>query len=175
MRTKPNGRGAIGVLLACGFGLILTAVASPAPGPDDAATFIRTREANRQDFQDPDVREAYPFGRSDPANDKKLAQAGAFDALTTYDGIDHKHFIVEGDRYAVEWLYHATWKKTGNRQAKASLCFAQVRNQLLFRWTEYFDDTVGELQDRHLLPLYGDEKENFPWPGPSKTARIYRP
>jgi hypothetical protein len=154
---------------------LLALPSAGAANADDAETFIQNREPKRSDYQHPELKEAFPFGRSDLANDKKLAALGAFDALTDYEGLDHKHFIVEGNRYAVEWLYHATWKSTKNKQVEASLCFARVKDQLLISWTEYFDDTVGELQDKHLLPLYGDPKELFPWPSPTTTTRIYRP
>jgi hypothetical protein len=159
--------------IACG--LVLSARAAPAPGPDDAATFIATRGPNQFDFTHPDITEAFPFGRSDAANDKKLADLHAFGALTDFGALDHRHYLVEGDRFAVEWLYHATWKKTGRPQVEASLCFGRVKDQQLISWTEYFDDTVGELQDQHLLPLYAEGEENFPWPGPTGTSRVYRP
>lgn len=161
--------------LGAACGLVLTAGAATAPGPDDAATFIATRGPNQFDYTHPEIKEAFPFGRSDAANDKKLAASHAFGTLTDFGALDHRHYLVEGDRFAVEWLYHATWKKTGNRQVEASLCFGRVKDQQLISWTEYFDDTVGELQDQHQLPLYAESEVNYPWPAPTVLTRVYRP
>jgi hypothetical protein len=162
-------------VLALAGGFVLAAQAATAPGPDDAAGFIATRGPNQFDYTHPDIKEAFPFGRSDAANDKKLADSHAFGALTDFGALDHRHYIVEGDRFAVEWLYHATWKRTGNKQVEASLCFGRVKDQQLISWTEYFDDTVGELQDQHLLPLYAESEVNYPWPSPTALSRVYRP
>jgi len=161
--------------LGCVGALALAATDAAAPSGDNAAAFVATRGTKQFDYTHPQIEEAFPFGRSNAANDKKLEEAHAFGALTDFVALDHRHYITEGNRYVVEWLYHATWKKTGHSQVEASLCFGQVKDQQLYRWTEYFDDTVGELQDQGKLPLYLESEVNYPWPKNATISRVYRP
>ncbi len=167
-------------ILPVGFAFILGGVLRAADPVDftaqnSAQIFINTREAEWFNFKSDDIKESYPFGNSDKANNDKLSKLLDMSKVSTNSDLTNKHYIAEGDWYAVEWFYHATNVPTGNRQVEASLCLAQIKDQKMVRWIEYFDDTVGEQQIAGKLTLYAENEMPFPWPAQAQVKRVYRP
>ena len=143
--------------------------------PESATTFINTRENEWYKYKSPMIEEAYPFGRSNAANNSKLAKAADGSEVSKDAGIRNKHFLAENDWYAVEWNYFATSVATGRKQTESSLCLAQVKGGQIVWWIEYFDDTVGELQMAGKLPLPPETEAPNPWPLKATITRPYRP
>ena len=160
--------------LACSTGW-LRARGAETTAADSASTFINTRENLWFKYKSPAMREAYPFGRSDAANNAKVDQIFDFSKVSKENELRNKHYLAEGDWYAVEWNYSATNVTTGRKQVESSLCLAQIKDQLIVQWIEYFDDTVGELQMEGKLPLPPRTEEPTPWPLQAAITRPYRP
>lgn len=146
---------------------------TPEDGP--AKRFIdRVGDASLDNFADT-IDEAYPFGRSNKAHDDEIARAGGMQTITTDWKEYNKHYLFDGDWYAVEWFYSATTIKTGGRQIESTLAFGKVKDGKLVVWNEYFDDVVGELEQEGKLPLYQADELPFPWPAGAKIKHPYRP
>jgi len=150
----------------------LGAESSPA---NSATTFVNTRENEWFKYKHSDITELYPFGRSSAAHNKVLDKLYDFGKVSKDSDLRNKRYLVEGDWYAVEWHYLATSVATGKKQVESSLCIAQIKDQQIIVWIEYFDDTVGELQMAGKLPLSPDTEDPAPWPVKAKLKRIYRP
>ena len=149
--------------------------AEPVPGNDSAVDFVNQREALWFNYKSPAIDEGYPFGRSNAANNARLDSLFTFTDRSTDYYIRNKRFIVEGDWYVVEWFYGAKDARTGAPQMEGSLCFGQIKDQMLVSWIEFFDDTVGEMQIAGEFPLYGPTADPFPWPATTYRQRVYRP
>ena len=121
------------------------------------------------------IEEAYPFGRSNKARDEEIAKGGGMETTTTDWKVFNKHYLFDGDWYAVEWFYSATTIKTGGRQVESTLAFGKVQDGKLVVWDEYFDDVVGELEQAGQLPLYKPAEMPFPWPAGATLKHPYRP
>ncbi|MBC7366591.1 MAG: hypothetical protein H7343_07240 [Undibacterium sp.] len=159
-------------LLACALAPALPGQVSPA---DSATTFINTVEPVWYKHKSPAIQESYPFGRSDAANNAVLDKLFDFSKVSKDGDILNKRYLAESDWYAVEWHYHATSVATGRKQVESSLCIAQIKDQKMVWWIEYFDDTVGELQMAGKLPLSPPTEEPAPWPLQATLKRPYRP
>lgn len=142
---------------------------------DSATTFINTRENVWYKHKSPAIQEAYPFGRSNAAHNVELDKIFDFNKVSKDSDLRNKHYLAEDDWYAVEWNYSATSVATGRKQLESSLCIAQIKDQKIVWWIEYFDDTVGEMQMAGKLPLPPSTEEPNPWPKKSTTVRPYRP
>jgi hypothetical protein len=137
--------------------------------------FINTLEPVWFKHKSPAIKESYPFGQSDAANNAALDKVFDFAEVSKDSDIRNKRYLAEGDWYAVEWHYHATSVATGRKQVESSLCLAQVKDRKLVWWIEYFDDTVGELQMKGDLPLPPPSEAPTPWPRQATLRRPYRP
>ena len=152
------------------------AQSTPAPAAANSAQkFINTVEHEWYRHKADDIEEWYPFGHTNQAHGALLKQLGPVAPVSKDWSITNKAYLSENDRYAVEWLYPATDSATGRKQVEATLGFAQIRDQKLVLWIEFFDDTVGAQQLKSLLPLYAENDEPFPWPRIEGPPRIYRP
>lgn len=145
------------------------------PATDSATVFINTREAAWWKHKSPEIQEAYPFGHSNAANNAALAARPNAKSVSKDWFLRNKRYLAEGDWYVVEWHYGATSVATGQKQLESSLSFAQVKDQKLATWIEFFDDTVGELQMAGKLPLPAADEEPLPWPAQATLSRVYRP
>jgi len=145
------------------------------PATDSAAVFINTREAAWFKHKSPEIQEAYPFGHSNAAHNAALDARPNAKSVSKDWFLRNKRYLAEGDWYAVEWHYGATSVATGQKQVESSLSFAQVKDQKLATWIEFFDDTVGELQMAGKLPLPAAEEGPLPWPAHAALSRVYRP
>lgn len=155
--------------------VLAAALRAEVPTADSATTFINTVEPVWFNHKSPAIQESYPFGRSDAANNAALDKVFDFTKVSKDGEILNKRYLAEGDWYAVEWHYHATSVATGRRQVESSLCLAQIKDQKIVWWIEFFDDTVGELQMAGKLPLPPPAEEPAPWPLQSTLKRPYRP
>lgn len=145
--------------------------------PDSVAkAFVdRVGDGLLDNFAD-SVDEAYPFGRSNKAHDDEIAKSPAGMHLTTTDWkLWNKHFFYDGDWFAVEWFYGATTIKTGGKQIESTLAFGKVKDGKIIIYNEFFDDTVGEMEQSGILPLYTEDEFPFPWPAGAKIKHPYRP
>jgi hypothetical protein len=142
---------------------------------DSATSFINTRENVWFKYKSPAIQEAYPFGRSNAAHNAELDKIFDFNKVSKDSDLRNKHYLAEDDWYAVEWNYSATDVVTGRKQKESSLCLAQIKDQKIVQWIEYFDDTVGELQMAGKLPLPPATEAPNPWPLDAKMTRTYRP
>ncbi len=161
----------LGMFLGVGATLFAT---EPAEA-DSAQKFINSVEHEWYRHKADDIEEWYPFGHTNQAHGALLKQLGPVAPVSKDWSITNKAYLAENDWYAVEWLYHATDIATGRKQVEATLGFAQIRDQKLVLWIEFFDDTVGAQQLKSLLPLYAENDEPFPWPRIEGPPRIYRP
>jgi hypothetical protein len=121
------------------------------------------------------IDEAYPFGRSNKAHDDEIAKAGGMQTTTNEWKLWNKHFFFDGDWFAVEWFYGATTIKTGGKQIESTLAFGKVKDGKIIIYNEFFDDTVGEMEQSGILPLYTEDEFPFPWPAGAKIKHPYRP
>ena len=145
-------------------------------GPDEngaAKKFIdRVGDDSLKYFAD-SIEESYPFGRSNKARDEEVAKAG--EGTSTDWKLTNRHYLFDGDWYAVQWFYGATTIKTGKKQLECTLAFGKVQDGKLVVWDEYFDDVVGELQQEGKLPYYEPDETPFPWPAAATLKHPYRP
>lgn len=159
-------------------GLLCMAVPSAHPGPDEAGAakkFIdRVGDDSLKYFAD-SIEESYPFGRSNKARDEEISKAGGMETTSTDWKLSNRHYLFDGDWYAVQWFYGATTIKTGKKQLECTLAFGKVQDGKLVVWAEYFDDLVGELQQEGKLPLYEPDEAPFPWPAAATLKHPYRP
>ena len=121
------------------------------------------------------IEESYPFGRSNKARDEEISKGGGMETITTDWKLTNRHYLFDGDWYAVQWFYGATTIKTGKKQLECTLAFGKVKDGKLVVWNEYFDDTVGELEQEGKLPLYQPDETPFPWPAAATLKHPYRP
>ena len=166
------------VILAGVFSVLAWAASGGAEnraGTDSAAVFINTREAAWFKHKSPEIQEAYPFGHSNTAHNAVLAQRPEAAPVSKDWFLRNKRYLAESDWYVVEWHYGATSVATGQKQVESSLCFAEVKDQQIVKWIEFFDDTVGELQMAGKLPLPAAAEEPGPWPALAVLGRVYRP
>ena len=140
-----------------------------------ARTFIAAHGPRWFEHLHPEIQSAYPFGRSTQAHDAEIAKGFDINTVSRDVSITDEHYLYDGDWYAVQWFYRATFVKGGAKQQESTLAFGRVQDSKLIEWKEYFDDAVGELQAEGKLPLYAPGEEPFPWPEGTKTRHSYRP
>ena len=158
--------------------LILSALAVAAADESAAGAaraFIAAHGPRWFEHLHPDIQSAYPFGRSNRANDAEIAKGLDINTVSRDVSITDEHYLYEGDWYGVQWFYRATFVKGGAKQQESTLAFGRVQDGQLIEWREYFDDAVGELQAEGKLPLYAPGEEPFPWPAGAKICHPYRP
>jgi ketosteroid isomerase-like protein len=174
---KPTNPVSLSSLLTTCLFLIITARAETKPGA--AAAFIAAHGDVWFNFWADDREEAYPFGYSNKKITEEISKEVNPAAGTSIDAtLTNKHYIFEGDWYAVEWYYSATDKKTGRRQRESTCAFGRIKDGKLNYWREFFDDRVGRRQQGFYpgkLPLYGDAESPSPWPAKAKLFVRYRP
>lgn len=159
--------------------LLAFGVALPATAPDSPARrFIAAHGDDWFNHKADDIREAYPFGWSDKANNDRIArELGPADPAANMT-ITRHHYVFAGDWYAVAWVYEAIHVETGRRQSESTLAFGRVRDGRLAEWREYFDDSVGARQLGQLpesLPAYAADEPPSPWPRAAGFQHPYRP
>ncbi len=167
-------------LLAISLALLLViavgsrTAAAPATLEGEAREFVAAHDLdgiNQFKFLSPDIVEAFPPGRSNAANDERLKK---YPPASTDWKIEDAHFIYEGDHYAVQWIFQSKWKDNGSIQREATLAFGVVKGGKLVSWTEFFDDSVGELQHDGKMGTYTEKEEAYPWPAKPGMSRPYR-
>ena len=168
-------RAAVPALLAALLSLGTIGLAAADGNPGAAREFVARFGPTWFEHLHDDIQSAYPFGRSNKANDAKIAKVFDVNTVSRDVALTDEHYLYDGDQYAVQWFYHATFVQTGAKQVECTLAFGRVQDGQLIEWREYFDDAVGELQAAGALPLYAPGEEPFPWPRQAQIRRPYRP
>ena len=163
-------------LLVAALVLTFAPGAHPQGGEGDAARKVIDRVGgdSLKYFAD-SIEESYPFGRSNKAHDAEIAKLGETQGATKDWKLFNRHYLFDGDWYAVEWFYSATTIKTGGKQVECTLAFGHVQDGKLIVWDEYFDDVVGELEQEGKLEYYAPDEPPFPWPAKATLKHPYRP
>jgi hypothetical protein len=125
----------------------------------------------------PDIQEGYPGGRSDRYHDAYVdhfLREFGLPTNTNWREIN-KHYAFDGDWFAVEYLFQAEDKKTGQLQREGTLFFGRIQDDRLIVAIEYFDRLVKDFQHVGALPPFREDETPFPWPDYDDTTRKYRP
>ena len=167
----------LGLLLGVGFSLPLVAE-EPKPMTvitNDSAEWVPLYGEKWWDYYHADFEGFFPGGKSNLMHDRYLARIRKNTALTVDWQIFKRHYVFDGEWFAVEWFYRATNVSDGFRQWESTLGIGRLKEGKMVLWTEYFDDSVGELQHIGLLPFYGENEAAFPWPEKAALSLPYRP
>jgi hypothetical protein len=161
------------------FGLVLAskieAADSAASIDDSARQFVKLHPGIEQfPFFSRDIVEAYPTGRSNAANDDLLKKIPVLTTDWDIDPNDYKYAVIEGDHFSVEWFFRSKWKTNGTVQCETTLAFGIVKAGKLVSWTEFYDDSVGEMQHDGKIGTYSRTDAPFPWPPKPGRHRAYR-
>ena len=169
---------ALVVLLACAAPAASFAAEPPAAMTkitNDSAEWIPLYGEKWYNYYHPDFEGFFPGGRSNLMHDRYLARVMYGKARTNDWQIFDRQYIFDGEFYAVEWSYRATNVSNGFRQWESTLGIGRIKDGKCILWTEYFDDSVGELQEIGLMPLYDAKEPHFPWPEKAILSLPYRP
>lgn len=120
----------------------------------------------------PDYESWYPGGRSNRFHDAWLGKVMIKNALTKDWEIMNRTYSYDGQWFAVEWHYRATYLDNGFRQWETTIGFGKIQDGKMILWLEYFDDAVGNLQKLGLMPLCEPGEPVAPWP--AKATDIIR-
>jgi ketosteroid isomerase-like protein len=100
---------------------------------------------------------------------KRLNKAGVVEASKVWRGefrdtkVKVGRLVIEGNQFAVEYLYASTHIPTGKRQAVGTVAIGEVRDGKIYVWKEYLDGRVSRMQARGELPV-DETAEPYPWP-----------
>jgi len=168
-----------------GFALLVGAGGAPAFGAEadppmtkitnDSAEWIPLYGEKWYNHYHSDFEGFFPGGRSNLRHDRYLAKVMYGKPRTNNWKIFDRQYIFDGEWYAVEWSYRATNLSNGFEQFESTLGIGHIKDGKCILWTEYFDDTVGELQEIGMMPLYGEKEPHFPWPEKAILSLPYRP
>jgi hypothetical protein len=125
----------------------------------------------------PDYESWYPGGRSNRFHDAWIATVLKKHAVTKDWEILNRDYSYDGQWFAVEWHYRATYLDDGFREWETTVGFGRIQDGKIILWVEYFDDAVGGLQKLGLMPLCEPNEPVAPWPAKA-TALVrmpYRP
>lgn len=124
-----------------------------------------------------DLDARYPGGRSNIFHDMYIAESMKNFPLNRNSdwNVSNRHYILDGDWFAVEWLYEATNATTGKVQRESTVAFGRIVDNQLMVWIEYFDDMVGHYQRIGAMRLFHENEHPFPWPARTVLTRQYRP
>ncbi|HRE80873.1 MAG TPA: hypothetical protein PLN52_07480 [Opitutaceae bacterium] len=170
--------------LACVFGLFLAAQL-PASAQQEVPPMTKITNLASEwiplygeawwNYYHKDYEGFYPGGRSNLMHDAYLARVRKNTALTVDWQIFNRRYTYDGEYFAVEWFYRATNVADGFRQWEATLGIGRIKDGKMVLWTEYFDDSVGVLQQLGLMPFYDKDEAPFPWPEKAVLHLPYRP
>lgn len=117
----------------------------------------------------------FPGGRSNQFHDQYIGEAWYDDPITKDWDIFEREYIYDGEWFAVLWYYRATNTSNGFKQWETTLAIGKIKDGKMTDWIEYFDDSVGHLQELALLPFFEPGGEKIPWPPNAALNMPYRP
>ena len=100
---------------------------------------------------------------------KRLTKEGVLEASKVWRSefrdtkVKLGRLVIEGNQFAVEYLYAATHIPTGKRQAVGTVAIGEVRDGKIYVWKEYLDGRISRMQAKGELPV-DDTAEPYPWP-----------
>ena len=170
----------LGLAVALSFGAVADVCAQEAVPPmkkitNNSAEWIPLYGEKWWNYYHADFEGFFPGGRSNILHDLYLAKVRRNTALTVDWQIFGRDYTFDGEWFAVEWFYRATNVADGFQQWESTLGVGRLKDGKMVLWTEYFDDSVGALQQLGLLPFYRKDEPKFPWPEGAKLSLPYRP
>jgi hypothetical protein len=161
-------------------GLAVPARAADAPTPmpvvtNDSAKWIPIFGENIWAQYHPDWQGWFPGGHSNRFHQMYVQNVWDHHPVTKDWEVFNKHWVFDGEWFAVEWFYRAKFMDDGFRQWESTLGIGHLKDGKLISWTEYFDDEVGYLQHLRLMPPYDDTEPVYPWPAKAILKLPYRP
>jgi len=179
----PSAFRSIPKILAAGLTALLAA-ALPAqeskPGllstvTDDSAVWLPLYGERMMEYYHPDWQGWFPGGRSNRFHEQ-YAQGVWQRAPSTRDWqLLNRTYVPDGEWFAMEYFYRATYTADGFRQWEATLGVGRLKEGRLVLWMEFFDDSLGNLQRLRLMPLFGEQEPVYPWPVKAVLSLPYRP
>jgi hypothetical protein len=163
-------------LLLAGLASSRFAETSAADSTDDSARKFAMAHPGEEQFKflSPHIVEAFPPGRSNAANDEALKKFPLITSDWSFEPKNNKFCVFEGDHFSIQWIFESKWKDNGTIQREGTLAFGTVKDGKLTSWTEFYDDSVGELQHDKKMNLYTADEEPYPWPAKPGYSRPYR-
>ncbi|MEM7790273.1 MAG: hypothetical protein AAF546_02625 [Verrucomicrobiota bacterium] len=117
----------------------------------------------------------FPGGRSNKYHDAYIGEAWYDDPITKDWVIFDRKYIYEGQWFAVLWFYTATNTSNGFQQVESTIGMGKIEDGKMSVWIEYFDDSVGHMQELRIMPFFEEGGEGLPWPPNSTLKQEYRP
>ncbi len=123
----------------------------------------------------PDWMGWFPGGKNNAYHDKRVQARWAENQITKDWTIFNKSHVFDGEWFAVEWFYQATYLSDGFTEWETTLGIGKLKEGKLVLWIEYFDDNVGKLQKLGLMPFPDKDEPVYPWTAKAKINLPYRP
>ena len=153
-------------LAVCAAALAVTAAPAATPPPESAAKAFIDRVGDKLlDYFSDDVVEAYPFGRSNKARDEEIAKGGGMQTTTKDWRLYNKHFLFDGEWFAVEWFYSSVYIKSGARQVESTLAFGKVRDGKIAVYNEVLRRSSWRVAARGEVAPVPGQRDAFPVAG----------
>ncbi|WP_221033115.1 hypothetical protein [Actomonas aquatica] len=142
---------------------------------NDSAEWIPLYGETWWDYYHPDWEGQFPGGRSNRFHEQWV-QARWFQNPITKDWqIFDRSYVYDGEWFAVEWNYKATYLSDNFTEHEFTLGVGRIVDGKMILWLEYFDDNVGKLQKLGLMPFPDEGEAVYPWPAKAKISLPYRP
>jgi hypothetical protein len=142
---------------------------------NDSAVWLPIYGEKMFDHQHPDWEGWFPGGRNNRFHDLYVQSVWQRAPITKDWKISNRAYVFDGEWFAVEWFYRATYTDDGFREWESTLGIGRLVDGKMILWTEYFDDSVGNLQRLRLMPLFEADEPVFPWPQKAVIRIPYRP
>ncbi len=149
--------------------------AAPAPVTNDSSAWIAQFGDNIWAQYHPDWEGWFPGGHSNRIHQLYVQNVWDHHPISREWLVTNKHWVFDGEWFAVEWYYRAKFNDDGFQQWESTLGIGHLKDGKLISWTEYFDDCVGNLQHLRLMPVYDIDEPIFPWPSKAILRMGYRP
>ncbi len=176
MKTTRLPRFLIGALMAAMGGISLPAEPKPMEViTNDSAEWIPLYGETWWDYYHHDWQGYFPGGRDDRYHNQWVMQQWFKNTITKDWTITNKTHVFDGEWFAVEWHYQATYLSDNFTEWETTLAIGRIEEGKLILWIEYFDDVVGKLQKLKLMPFPDKGETVFPWPIKAKISLPYRP
>lgn len=117
----------------------------------------------------------YPGGRSNVYHDAYIGEAWYSNPTTKDWDIFQRDYIYDGQWFGVLWFYRATKVDNGFKQVESTIGMGKIVDGKLKIWIEYFDDSVGHMQELRIMPKFKEGDEGLPWPEGAPITQEYRP
>jgi hypothetical protein len=144
-------------------------------GMNDSAKWIPVFGDNIWAQYHPDWQGWFPGGHSNRFHELYVKTKWDRHPITDKWIVSNQDWVFNGEWFAVEWFYRASYTDDGFQQWESTLGIGRLKDNKLVSWTEYFDDSVGNLQHLRLMPVYDITEPVFPWPAKASLHLPYRP